>query len=320
MQSHYQRGNQNPSQYLSEARANLPMPNTPKRPNQSPSRDPLRGLGQANMLKRQRTIDEKEEEENEEEEGAFETNTRPAKQRVTVRENGEKFDGSHAVVPPLPQPVVNRHQSSLSLAKFGDRAGDNAPEHKDAASVAAHSRDVVPPRPEPVLNDRQGSASRANSMDGAEDNHSEHNEAAGARVNNGDLGALDIIEVSVKARETTLKYRSGTKKPQYRSPWPAEDTAKLIAAISKHGCSWSVLEAVLNTLSTPRSQQQIRDKARNMKVDFLLGDLPLPHGFDGIALGKKEREKVISYERNPDREEADIDDHGKPKKCRYAGE
>ena len=95
--------------------------------------------------------------------------------------------------------------------------------------------------------------------------------------------------------------------------------AKLIAAISEYGCSWSVLESgLLNTLSTPRNQQQIRDKARNMKVDFLLGDIPLPHGFDGIALGKKEREKVISCERNPDRGEVDVDDNGNVVNWRYA--
>lgn len=61
---------------------------------------------------------------------------------------------------------------------------------------------------------------------------------------------------------------------------------------------------------TPRTQQQIRDKARNIKVDFLKADSPLPAGFDGIALGKKERTAVINARRNPDRREDDVDDYG----------
>lgn len=269
--SHYQRGNQNSSDYPKDARLSLQRPGSPQKPNQSPRRDPPRGLSQTNVLKRQQTIDEREE-ENEDEEGAFETNNRPAKQRVTGRENGEKLNSS---------------------------------------------RNFVVPAPEPVLNDRQGSASRAKSVNGTEESHSEHNEVAVARGNNGNIDAQDVIEASAKARETALKYRSGTKKPQIRSPWTAGDVAKLITAIGEKGCSWSELETALETLSTTRNQQQIRDKARNIKVDFLLGDIPLPHGFDGIALGKKEREKVISCERNPDREEADVDDNGNAINCRY---
>jgi hypothetical protein len=33
---------------------------------------------------------------------------------------------------------------------------------------------------------------------------------------------------------------------------------------------------------------------------------PLPQGFDGIALGKKERDKVRTQDRNPFRKESDI--------------
>lgn len=270
------------------------------------------------MLKRQRTIDEKEEDENEEEdEDGFETNSRPAKQRVTGRENGGKLESSPGSVPPPPQFVANDLQDSATIAKSSNGARANASEHQGAVGAAAQSRGFVPPPPEPVVNGRRSPASRSKPANGAEDNHSEHNQAAGAR-NSGDIGALEAIEVSVKARETALKYRSVTKKPQNRSPWTAGDVAKLIAAISKHGCSWSMLENELETLSTPRNQQQIRDKARNIKVDFLLGDIPLPHGFDGIALGKKEKEKVISCERNPDREEADVDENGNAINCSYS--
>lgn len=50
---------------------------------------------------------------------------------------------------------------------------------------------------------------------------------------------------------------------------------------------------------------------------FCRADLPLYPGFDGIALGKKERQALISRGKNPDRTEADVDADGNPMHTEY---
>lgn len=46
-------------------------------------------------------------------------------------------------------------------------------------------------------------------------------------------------------------------------------------------------------------------------------DLNLYPGFDGIALGKKERLALISRGKNPDRREGDVDAAGEPTHTEY---
>ncbi|KAF7544183.1 hypothetical protein G7046_g9836 [Stylonectria norvegica] len=60
-----------------------------------------------------------------------------------------------------------------------------------------------------------------------------------------------------------------------------------------------------------RNQQAYRDKARNMKVDYLIADAVLPPCFDLVALGKKEITRLISLGKNPHRKEKDIDANGR---------
>ncbi|CAI4210843.1 unnamed protein product [Parascedosporium putredinis] len=70
------------------------------------------------------------------------------------------------------------------------------------------------------------------------------------------------------------------------------DTRAVIELIAQHGSFWAKMEqkSVSNKLfSTPRTQQQIRDKARNIKVDLLRHDNVLPARFDNVLLGAKDR-------------------------------
>ncbi|OHF03503.1 hypothetical protein CORC01_01222 [Colletotrichum orchidophilum] len=143
--------------------------------------------------------------------------------------------------------------------------------------------------------------------------------------------------------------------PQQRVPWSDKDTRRLIRLIEYHNCLWAhIAKRQLPggrpssggdfedredcIFDHPRDQQAIRDKARNLKVDLLnhtpaaqpppapatppppparRADLNLYPGFDGIALGKKERLALISRGKNPDRREADVDETGEPTHTEY---
>ncbi|KAK1596788.1 uncharacterized protein LY79DRAFT_31073 [Colletotrichum navitas] len=131
-----------------------------------------------------------------------------------------------------------------------------------------------------------------------------------------------------------MNRRAASRGPQQqRVPWSERDTRRLIRLIEYHNCLWAriakrqlpehrlddpgpeVLEDCI--FDHPRDQQAIRDKARNLKVDLLKADLNLYPGFDGVALGKKERQVLISRGKNPDRTEADVDASGNPTHTEY---
>ncbi|KAI0130075.1 hypothetical protein BJ170DRAFT_299620 [Xylariales sp. AK1849] len=127
-----------------------------------------------------------------------------------------------------------------------------------------------------------------------------------ARQGGEDLQPNDMMLLSQQAK-VAPRLLGPAKVPQRRVFWDQEDTWKLIEAVPKYMCAWSQMEEA-GLFSTSRSQQAIRDKARNLKVDVLVKDLPLYFGFDGVALGKKEKDYVKKYGRNPDRTEEDLDE------------
>lgn len=127
-----------------------------------------------------------------------------------------------------------------------------------------------------------------------------------------------------------------TRQPQHRIPWSNADVDKLIKYIADYHCAWAIIYEKANPVRTKknperpappfdpdrhfsveRTQQQIRDKARNLKVDFLKADLVLPMGFDGIALGPKEKVALKARRKNPARLEKDITSAGVPTNTFY---
>lgn len=125
-----------------------------------------------------------------------------------------------------------------------------------------------------------------------------------------EIAPEDIPLLTQKARANTRMGREH-RPAQRRQKWDPIDSAALIRAIPQFSCGWSQMESE-DLFMVPRSQQQIRDKARNLKVDFLKADAPLPRGFDGVVLGKKEIDAVQALGRNPFRLENDLDDYGHP--------
>lgn len=62
------------------------------------------------------------------------------------------------------------------------------------------------------------------------------------------------------------------KPPQTRKPWSEEETETLLALIEQHGTSWSLLLAEDKSegmILQSRGQVALKDKARNMKMDYL---------------------------------------------------
>ncbi|KAH8171850.1 hypothetical protein LIA77_08617 [Sarocladium implicatum] len=127
---------------------------------------------------------------------------------------------------------------------------------------------------------------------------------------------------AVKARKRALTAQARAERPegpvQQRKPWSANDCTTLLHCIWERHASWSQIQGEDGgKFEVQRNQQAFRDKARNMKVDYLITDAVLPPCFDLVALGKKENERLIAMGKNPNRREADLDDQGMPINTAY---
>ncbi|KAK5940321.1 hypothetical protein PMZ80_007741 [Knufia obscura] len=84
--------------------------------------------------------------------------------------------------------------------------------------------------------------------------------------------------------------------PQVRRPWSEEEVIRLWDLMGKHGTSWSMIKNADNLMDEPklggRSQVQLKDKARNMKLDFLKAERPLPVELEGVTISKGHREML----------------------------
>lgn len=98
-----------------------------------------------------------------------------------------------------------------------------------------------------------------------------------------------------------------------RTAWTAHDTDVLIKLIGEVGPRYAKIQRDHNhRFEYPRGQQAYRDKARNLKVDFLLADMRLPPEFDRVSLAAKEVEKLERACKNPARKEHEVDAEGRP--------
>ncbi|MCJ1381987.1 hypothetical protein MMC17_005099 [Xylographa soralifera] len=75
------------------------------------------------------------------------------------------------------------------------------------------------------------------------------------------------------------------KRVQKRKAWTDEETEVFINLIGEYGISWSLLKAMdQDNVLAYRDQVALKDKARNMKVDFLTSKVTLPMNFDLVPL------------------------------------
>lgn len=136
------------------------------------------------------------------------------------------------------------------------------------------------------------------------------------------LSPLDLIN---QQKRTFTQQHRATATPtladfRQRHPWSNEDAEMLIHLIGERHAAWSLIErADKSKFQRPRHQQAYRDKARNMKVDFLMTDAVLPPCFDLVTLGKKEIDRLINYGKNPFRREKDVNTTGRAINTEYNG-
>lgn len=114
-------------------------------------------------------------------------------------------------------------------------------------------------------------------------------------------------------------------RPQTRTPWSVQDSEVLLNAIEHYGAHWATIVTTCDRrFERSIDQVALKDKARNMKVDFLMYVCPicayrcgsankrgsagtaLPQNFDAVTLGKKEINKIIDKGRNPYRKEGEL--------------
>ncbi|KAL7947715.1 hypothetical protein V8C42DRAFT_315370, partial [Trichoderma barbatum] len=98
-----------------------------------------------------------------------------------------------------------------------------------------------------------------------------------------------------------------------RFVWSDHDSITLVDLIARRAAGWATMEREDgNLFQLPRNAQAYRDRARNMKVDFLISNAVLPRGFDLVMLSRKEIDRLQKLGKNHARRESDIDRNGRP--------
>lgn len=90
-------------------------------------------------------------------------------------------------------------------------------------------------------------------------------------------------------------FHSANLTTQVRRPWTVAETNRLFDMIAEHGCQWAhILTMDLKHEEGPalqrRTQVQLKDKARNMKMDYLKAGVELPEGFANVTIKKSDKE------------------------------
>jgi hypothetical protein len=89
----------------------------------------------------------------------------------------------------------------------------------------------------------------------------------------GNDGQPDLAAIEQANRDVStihLVSRRARGQPQQRTPWSHADTLVLLQLVGAYQCAWSVIANEGNrAFETPRDQQAVRDKSRNLKVDFI---------------------------------------------------
>lgn len=66
--------------------------------------------------------------------------------------------------------------------------------------------------------------------------------------------------------------------------------------MKQFGTSWAKIKQADDRMAVPqltdRSQVQLKDKARNMKLDFLKAEQPLPEFIENVTISKGHKEQL----------------------------
>ncbi|KAK5102116.1 TTAGGG repeat binding factor [Exophiala xenobiotica] len=104
-------------------------------------------------------------------------------------------------------------------------------------------------------------------------------------------------QAQTNSRFATLVASTATfRPPQVRRPWSAEELKRLIELMKQFGTSWAKIKQADDRMAVPqltdRSQVQLKDKARNMKLDFLKAEQPLPEFIENVTISRGHKEQL----------------------------
>ncbi|KIX95824.1 uncharacterized protein Z520_08532 [Fonsecaea multimorphosa CBS 102226] len=104
---------------------------------------------------------------------------------------------------------------------------------------------------------------------------------------------IDRVNQEAKARMRMSRELAAPRGSQVRIPYTQDEVERLMEMIALHETSWAmILKEDRKHKDGPmlqrRTQVQLKDKARNLKLDFLKARAPLPPGFEKVGgIGEK---------------------------------
>lgn len=153
----------------------------------------------------------------------------------------------------------------------------------------APNRDVSEPVAHQILPKKTGSTPRHENLD-------DELRDAVTRHDQGQTPEPSQFENYKKANEMAKRSVAvQAKKVQIRKAWTDEETETLISLIGDHGISWKLLKEQDNangSILENRDQVALKDKARNMKFDYLKAGPYLPSNFENVPLNKMQTDKL----------------------------
>lgn len=226
-----------------------------------------------------RTLGKRKAGHEEDEDDHFEERPLPSNlRRANVRrapENGEGSRGPRttsvqqaSAISPSKRARLTDDRTTVIDEEVDEIVGDD--EDADGASVSRQ-----PQRENTEASQQQRSASsvaptRRSPLQ--ERNDAPPSSSAPARQASGTPSRTLVPTVNQRARQATMLRNK--KEPQQRRPWNDAEIGRLIDLIKEHGISWSKLKLEDRNyqggaLLEDRDQVGLKDKARNIKMDFL---------------------------------------------------
>ncbi|KAL6713514.1 hypothetical protein ACLMJK_008979 [Lecanora helva] len=196
------------------------------------------------------------------------------------------------------KPRIVDRQAGAERISFDDNSGsqnddDGSESHFEQMRnppIRSDRRSSRPPHQHasPQSTDSQGPSNKKARM---RNNGASNQPDVVSATQNGELTASQTHQIANTAgkKRKVIVDMNNPKPTQKRTPWSEDETQQLLELIEKHGTSWSVLMDIdrqSGSLLQDRDDVKLKDKARNMKMDFLKAGRRLPKNFDRIALSK----------------------------------
>ncbi|KAK6001839.1 hypothetical protein QM012_002329 [Aureobasidium pullulans] len=183
----------------------------------------------------------------------------------------------------------------------------NLPSHRPTSRPSAVSRQV----PAPAVNTQPERRRRSPESDSP---NKRQRKNPGQLVIPFQSTGDEIIDSFKVAHARTRQIHASSVKPQRgRKPWTDAEVGALLRLIRDYGKSFAMIKRIDEEKEDPelgeRTAEDLRFKAREIKVKFLIAQRPLPENLEQVPLGKKEIEKVnqhVFYEQAPQRSRARI--------------